>query len=212
MIFTKDYYDSVWGTVHRHDYCPYWADRIIKEHHPRRVLDIGTGCGHLVKLLRDSGIDAWGVEVSDYALENSCAAGFILKASMLDLPFRDDYFDVVFSQGVWEYIPEDLVPKGRDEIWRVGKAQLHNIDHDGCDWRPDFVTWKSQEWWDEQLAAPKIMVSCPTHENKEYAHQAWLIANELANGDCLSNCINSRTFVDRINDPNKGINPGIYFD
>lgn len=174
MVFDNQYYDSIPGGVHRHDCCQYWVDRVIAEHGKCRILDVGTGCGFLVKLLRDHGCDAWGIELSDYAIANSCATGYVIKGSVTDIPFKDDSFDVVFSQGVWEYVAESDVSRARDEIWRVGSAQLHNIDHDKCDFREDFVTWKSQEWWDEQLAAPKVLVSCPTHECKEYAHQAWI--------------------------------------
>lgn len=174
MVFNRQYYDSVWGSVHRHDYCEYWAERIIHEHRPRRVLDIGTGCGFLVKTLREKGVEAWGIDSSDYAIANCCAPGYILKSSVTDIPFADDFFDVVFSNGLWEYLTLDEIAKGSDEIWRVGRRQIHNIDHDKCDFREDFVTWKPLEWWDEQLSAPKVLVSCPTHESKEYAHQAWI--------------------------------------
>lgn len=174
MIFGQEYYEEIWGSVHRHDYCPYWRDRLIHEFGKCRILDIGCGCGHLVKLLRESGCDAWGVEISDYAIQNSCVPCYVVKGNATDLPFKNERFDLVFSQGLMEYIAEEDVPKVRDEFWRVGAAQHHEIDHDKCDYRPDFVTWKSQEWWNAQLAAPKVLISCPTHECKEYSHQAWI--------------------------------------
>jgi 2-polyprenyl-3-methyl-5-hydroxy-6-metoxy-1,4-benzoquinol methylase len=175
VVFDSEYYDSIWGSVHRHDYCPYWADRLVQEFgRSARILDIGTGCGHLVKLLRERGCDAWGVDSSEYAIANNCAPGYVLNASVTDLPFKDARFDVVFSNGLWEYLTEEEIAKGAKEIWRVGASQIHNIDHDQCDYRNDFVTWKPQAWWGEQLAAPKVLVSCPTHELKEYAHAAWL--------------------------------------
>ena len=173
MLFNRQYYDSVWGSVHRHDYCYYWAQQL--KVYPR-VLDVGTGCGFLVKRLRELGCDAWGVDSSEYAITNTCAPGYILRASVTDLPFADDRFDVVFSNGLWEYVEEADVPRARDEIWRVGSKQIHQIDHDQTDFREDFITWKSQSWWNEQLAAPKILVSCPTYDQKEYAHQAWIDA------------------------------------
>ncbi len=171
MEFGKQYYEYIWGTCHRHDYCEHLAQELSKY---KRVLDVGTGCGYLVKLLRERDCDAWGLEISDYALANTCAPGYVIKGSVTDIPFKDDSFDVVFSNGLWSYVSEEDVPKGRDEIWRVGAKQVHNIDHDQTDYMEDYVTWESQAWWDEQLAAPKVLVSCPTHECKEYAHQAWI--------------------------------------
>lgn len=171
MIFDQSYFNSTWGTLHRHDYIESWAQQL--KQYPR-VLDCGTGCGFMVKRLRELGVDAWGVDTSEYAIANSCAPGYVLNASVTDLPFSDDRFDVVFSNGLWEYLSEDEITKGKNEIWRVGNKQIHNIDHDKCDFRSEYVTWKSQDWWDEQLAAPKILVSCPTHQCKEYAHEAWV--------------------------------------
>jgi len=174
MEFGKEYFDSIWGTVHRHDYCSYWADRLINEFGKCRILDAGTGCGYLVKLLREKGCDAWGIDSSEYAITNTCAPGYVLNASITNTPFNNKRFDVIFSNGLWEYLTEEEIKKGAKEIWRIGHKQIHNIDHDKCDFREDFVTWKSQEWWDEQLAAPKVLVSCPTHESKEYAHEEWI--------------------------------------
>ncbi len=176
MEFNEQYYVDVWGTVHRHDYCPYWADRLVRENGKCRILDLGTGCGHLVKLLREKGCEAWGVDSGEYAIANSCAPGYILKSSVTDLPFRDDSFDVVFSNGLWEYLTLEEIAAGAKEIWRVGARQVHHIDHDKTDFREDFVTWKPLWWWDAQLAAPKVLISCPTHQAKEYAHKAWLDA------------------------------------
>lgn len=176
MVFDSQYFNSVWPEcgVHRHDYCPYWADRLVHENGKCRILDIGTGCGHLVKLLNERGCDAWGLDSSDYAIANCCAPGRVLKGSVTDIPFKDDRFDVVFSNGLWEYVAEEDIRKGRDEIFRVGRKQIHQIDTTSCDYRNDFLTYKPQDWWDQQLSAPKVLISCPTHEAKEYAHQAWL--------------------------------------
>ena len=77
MEFGKEYFDSIWGTVHRHDYCSYWADRLINEFGKCRILDAGTGCGYLVKLLREKGCDAWGIDSSEYAITNTCAPGYV---------------------------------------------------------------------------------------------------------------------------------------
>lgn len=153
-IFSKQYYDDIWGEqgVHRHDYVDNWISRFKSEFKDvKSILDIGTGCGFMVKRLREEGYDAWGLEISDYALENSCDPEHVLKGSVTSLPFKDNQFDLVFSQGLWSYIKEKDVKKGAKEIHRVGRQQLHNIDHDKCLRLPGFVTWKSTEWWNKEL-------------------------------------------------------------
>ena len=44
------------------------ADRIVKEINPRSVLDVGCAKGFLVEALRDRGVEAYGVDISDYAI------------------------------------------------------------------------------------------------------------------------------------------------
>lgn len=174
--FDKKYYDDIWGEqgVHRHDYCETLADQLIQKYGKGKFLDIGTGCGYLVKVLRDKGCEAWGLEVSDYAVENS--HGYTIKGDVRDIPFKNDMFDVVYSQGLWEYIPETDIAKAWAECLRVGKHQEHNIDTstDKAEWSQDFATHKSSEWWQAKLSEPKVLVACPNHLVKEYAFQRWI--------------------------------------
>lgn len=44
------------------------ADRIVEDIKPRTVLDAGCAMGLLVEALRDRGVDAEGVDISDYAI------------------------------------------------------------------------------------------------------------------------------------------------
>jgi 2-polyprenyl-3-methyl-5-hydroxy-6-metoxy-1,4-benzoquinol methylase len=47
----------------------YIAERIVSDIGPASVLDVGCA-GILVESLRDRGVDAYGIDVSHYALEN----------------------------------------------------------------------------------------------------------------------------------------------
>lgn len=174
MKFDKQYFDDIWSTVHRHDYCDTKANELIAKYGVGRYLDIGTGCGYLVKTLRDKGCEAYGLEISEYAVENS--HGNVLLGDVRDIPFKDNSFDVVYSQGLWDYIPEEDIQGAWIECNRVGKEQEHNIDttQDTAEWTKDFATYKPAEWWEEKLKLPKILVACPTHEVKDYAMQRWL--------------------------------------
>jgi len=175
IIFNEEYYKNIWGTIHRHDYTSSLANRLIQQYGKVRILDAGTGCGHLVKLLREKGCDAWGMEISDYAIENSCAKGYIVKAHASKLPFADNYFDVVHSNGLFGY-DMDVEPMIK-ELKRVGKIQDHNIDSEECDLLPEFqiINVKPRAWWDEQFKkVNKVLVSCPTYDGKDYCFQQWV--------------------------------------
>ena len=46
------------------------AKRIVEDFAPDTVLDMGCAWGHLVSSLRDLGVEAFGVDISSYAIEN----------------------------------------------------------------------------------------------------------------------------------------------
>src|SRR6476660_8383941 len=46
------------------------ADAIVRELRPRTVLDVGCAMGFLVEELRIRGVEAWGIDVSEYAIAN----------------------------------------------------------------------------------------------------------------------------------------------
>lgn len=174
--FTREDFEAIWGTVHRHDYTDDLAERLVLKYGKVRYLDLGTGCGHLVKRLRERGADAWGTEISRYALDNSCAPGYVVYGDVRDLPFRDGRFDVVLSNGLWEYVREEDVDRAVGEVYRVGKYQEHIIDHDETVRHPEYkyVTWKSLSWWKDKLAPPRILVGSATHQVKEYCFPEWV--------------------------------------
>jgi SAM-dependent methyltransferase len=76
-----------------------------------RVLDIGCAKGFLVRDLLGKGIDAYGLDVSRYALLHCepSIAGRLHLGSAVDLPFPDHSFDAVLSINT-----------------------IHNLDGDGC--------------------------------------------------------------------------------
>lgn len=171
IVFDEKYYQDIWGSVHRHDYCETLANTFIQKYGKVRILDVGCGCGWLVKVLRDKGCDAWGMDVSEYAVANS--HGFVRQGDIRDIPFASG-FDVVHSQGLWEYIPQEDIQKAWIECKRVGKIQEHTIDYKGSGiGEADFETSESPEWWKDQFNE-KILVACSTNVVKGYSLQRWI--------------------------------------
>lgn len=153
--FDQAYYEGIWPEcgVHRHDYCAALAEDLIRRYGKCRILDIGTGCGYLVKCLRELGAWAFGLEVSEYALTNRCTP-LVRRGDVLAMPFLDKSFDVVHSQGLWEYIPEEDVQLAWGECKRVGRIQHHNYDAaENLQGRPQDqpVTVMPREWWESQF-------------------------------------------------------------
>jgi GT2 family glycosyltransferase len=75
--YGPDYYEAN-GRLGPSQYCRenlHWlqffgaiADELIRQLNPRTVLDVGCAKGFLVESLRDRGVEAWGFDVSDYAI------------------------------------------------------------------------------------------------------------------------------------------------
>ena len=86
-------------------------------------LDIGCGCGHLVKDALDEKIDSYGIEISDYALKNALAEvkDRIKHGSLIDIPFDNETFDVISIFDIIEHIHPKDTEKAFEELNRVLK-------------------------------------------------------------------------------------------
>ena len=77
---------------------------------PKRVLDVGCAKGFLVKAFREQGMEAWGVDVSEYALSTSPEDIrkhlYRVDLNKDSLPFSDEYFDCVTLLGTIECLDE----------------------------------------------------------------------------------------------------------
>lgn len=173
--FDKSYYDVIWpeSGIHRHDYCEFLANRLIQQYGKVRFLDIGTGCGYLVKVLRDKGCEAWGLECSEYALASSDAPQWVRLGDVRNIPFPSGYFDVVHSQGLWGYFPEEDIQAAWRECQRVGKKQDHTIDYEVPPPQHQYLYTHTPQWWKDQFY-PRILIVTPTTIHKGYSMEKWL--------------------------------------
>lgn len=83
------------------------ADRIVADLRPGTVLDAGCAMGFLVECLRDRGVDASGVDISEYALSQvrEDVRPFVRRASLTE-PL-DDRYDLIVSIEVLEHLAHD---------------------------------------------------------------------------------------------------------
>jgi len=81
------------------------ADGIVRDLQPTSVLDAGCAMGFLVEALRNRGVEAFGVDVSEYAISQAhdSVREFCSVASLAEpLPRR---YDLIVSIEVLEHIP-----------------------------------------------------------------------------------------------------------
>jgi len=65
-----------------------------------RVLDVGCGNVHLLRLLARAGKEAFWLEASDLPVKEVVASVDFVCRSVLCIPFRDECFDQALADGV----------------------------------------------------------------------------------------------------------------
>ena len=94
-----------------------------------RVLDIGCGKGFLLYELTQvvEGIEAVGIDISDYAIEHAKAEikPFLRKMDAAQLDFPDGHFDYVYSLTTLHNLPCYALEKALREMQRVGKQHRY---------------------------------------------------------------------------------------
>lgn len=89
-----------------------------------KILEVGSNIGLQLELFRLMGFkNLLGIELNDYAVEKAKQLHpkvDVIRGSAFDLPFRDGYFDLVYTSGVLIHInPKKDLLEVSDEIYRV---------------------------------------------------------------------------------------------
>jgi SAM-dependent methyltransferase len=136
------------------------ADGIVERLAPTSVLDVGCAMGFLVEALRDRGVEAWGIDVSSYAIErvHESVAPYCAVARAdepLPPPFPTS-FDLVTCVEVIEHIDPEPAQAALANLCRWGDRVLFSsssIDYG----EPTHVNVKRGEVWAAEFAAQGLM-------------------------------------------------------
>jgi SAM-dependent methyltransferase len=140
MIYKNAEWDKIWSGKFAYGYLRDWAadifvniQELLKEFENPQILNAGCGRGL---------IDYWLINVFDYQivlLDNSAkciknlrkAFGKVKKdkfklcyASILDIPYTDNKFDLVWNSGVLEHFLKEDYKKAIKEVVRVSKKYI----------------------------------------------------------------------------------------
>jgi len=93
-----------------------------------KILEVGSSIGNQLLLLQKMGFkNLYGIELQSYAVElsKSKTKGInIIQGSALDIPFKDYFFDLVFTSGLLIHIAPKGITKVLDEIYRCTKQYI----------------------------------------------------------------------------------------
>lgn len=99
----------------------------------KNILEVGCNYGAQLQLLQKQGFtDCYGIDIQRYAIERAhqVAPAFnVIYGSALDIPFKDKYFDLVFTAGVLIHIHPSDIKKVMTEIYRVSKKYIYGTEY-----------------------------------------------------------------------------------
>ncbi|MBI9014615.1 MAG: methyltransferase domain-containing protein [Clostridiales bacterium] len=124
------FYTNQFGVTRRNMNEEFLSEFIDKE---AKILEVGCNVGNQLRLLQEMGYkNLYGIELQDYAVEKAkeLTNGInIIKGSGDDLPFRDGYFDLVFTSGVLIHIPPSILEKVQTEILRCTNSYVWGFEY-----------------------------------------------------------------------------------
>ncbi|MFX0096371.1 MAG: pseudaminic acid biosynthesis-associated methylase [Candidatus Hodarchaeota archaeon] len=99
-----------------------------------RILEVGSNIGNQLFCLQNMGFQSlYGIELQKYAIELSSKSRTnhitIIQASALNIPYKDDSFDLVFTSGLLIHIAPSDVEQVLREIYRCTKKYIWGFEY-----------------------------------------------------------------------------------
>ena len=102
-------------------------------HRNCKVLEVGSNVGIQLSLLQRMGFtNLYGIDVSPYVVElsKSKTKGIsIIQGNVLDIPFKDRYFDLVFTSGLLIHINPNDLRVALAEIYRCSNCYIWGAEY-----------------------------------------------------------------------------------
>ncbi|MBM4177563.1 methyltransferase domain-containing protein [Candidatus Gribaldobacteria bacterium] len=121
-----------------------------------KILEVGCNVGSQLHCLQEMGFkELTGVDLNRQALEVAKKNLFgidVMLASAFDLPFRDNYFDLVFTSGVLIHISPNDIKRAMKEIVRVAKKYIFGFEYFSNDYQEVEYRGKKNLLWKTNFA------------------------------------------------------------
>jgi hypothetical protein len=106
------------------------------------ICEAGCNIGNnLASMPRDFSVSGFDLNKHALSITKSRYPDFDFKlGSIVDIPFPDNSFDLVFTRGVLIHIPESDLDKAMSELMRISKKWIFNLEYYGEDEK--MIEWK----------------------------------------------------------------------
>lgn len=98
-----------------------------------RILEAGCNVGAQLQALQAAGFrHLYGVELQPYAVRKAKTLTQdinIIQGTAADMPFRDSYFDLVFTSGLLIHVPPEQLPAVMNEIYRCSRRYIWGFEY-----------------------------------------------------------------------------------
>lgn len=98
-----------------------------------KILEAGANVGTQLITLQEMGFkNLYGVELQEFAIEMAKQYSkniHIIQGNILDIPFKDGYFDMVFTSGVLIHIDPNNLATVMNEIARCSKKYIFGFEY-----------------------------------------------------------------------------------
>lgn len=98
-----------------------------------RILEVGCNTGMQLACLNAMGFtNLYGVELQAYAVEKAkefTSGVNVIQGSAFDLPFKDNFFDLVFTSGVLIHIDPANLKQVFTEMYRVSRKYIWGFEY-----------------------------------------------------------------------------------
>ena len=157
--YGANYYASHCGPIPYSRQFPEWsaffagvADRIVALLRPKRVFDAGCAHGFLIEALWDRGVQAWGRDISSFAVSQARLdmRPFVSAGSITE-PLGGP-FDLVTCIEVLEHMPEEDTTAAIAAMAAAAPLVLFSSSPTDLD-EPTHITVRPIRWWLDRFAA-----------------------------------------------------------
>ncbi|MEW6593796.1 MAG: pseudaminic acid biosynthesis-associated methylase [Thermodesulfobacteriota bacterium] len=97
------------------------------------ILEVGANIGNQLRALRRAGFQRlFGIEIQRYCVEQSKQLNpevDIIEGSAFDIPFKDGFFNLVYTNNVLIHISPADLPKVMDEMYRVSGRYIWGFEY-----------------------------------------------------------------------------------